>query len=245
MKWVVVLLILWIVISPLQAQDDDGIVIVADEPITVLLAAEAPTALTYTAESPQYVTMTTRSPGEPDAIDTVIRVLDPDGQQIAYADDGMDSNAVIVHLWLPTAGDYTLLIDSFNGVSAGEVQVTLTVSDPFDADIVTDDTSVVINATLPHNGRFVYPLNMVADETLSITTRDTSLTLDPVLWLLDADGAVLYMNDDHLQPSLTLDVFDAEIIDYAVEVDGVIQVVVTDFLGNAGTFELVIRRIRA
>ncbi len=242
MKWVVVVLILWILILTLSAQDNSETVIEIAESITVLLAAESPTTLTYTTGLPQYVTITTRSLGEPDAIDTVIRVLDPDGRQLAYADNGVDRNAVIENLWLPAAGDYTMLIDSFNGVSAGEVQVTLTLSDPFNAEIETDDTTITINATLPRSGRFVYPLAVVTDDTLSITARDTSLTLDPVLWLLNADGAVLFMNDDHLQPSLTLDVFDAEIVDYRAEADGMIQVIVTDFLGHAGTFELVIRR---
>jgi len=141
---------------------------------------------------------------------------------------------------LPEAGTYYIRIDSFNGVSEGEVEVTISIADKFIPATIEEDTTTQITLRLPPSKVFDYSLSVEAGDLLMIRAHDLSGMIDPVLLLLDEDGNILAQNDDHGTDDLTLDTFDAQISDFAIESDGVLTVQVYDFLGREGSVELTI-----
>lgn len=224
-------------------QTQEHIPITLDEPVEVSVVALAPTTLLYEAQQDGYVTIDVRALEEGDAaLDSVLWVLDAESRWLAYDDNGgVGSNARLEHLWLP-AGTYTLVVDSFSGVGEGRLQVQITASSPYEAEESETEDGLQIAATLPENRVFRYEIDLRAGERLTITVRDTSGTLDPLLRLRDASGTLLASNDDHDSSDLTLNVLDARIVGWDVPAAGTYRIEVLDFLGHSGEFLLRIER---
>ncbi len=66
------------------------------------------------------------------------------------------------------------------------------------------------------------------------------LNLDPLLYLRDADDAHLAFNDDQQSDSLESETLAAAIIDYPVAEQSEKVIVVREFLGRGGVFDLLI-----
>ena len=256
----VLIVLLAIGSTTITAQDDTEEIpadafMQADETRVVTLDGENPTLLIYEAIAPgDVITVSGRSleaDAEPPAVrDVILAVLDADGEQLAYndnhnsdRDDLAPADALIERLLLPEAGTYTIRVDTYGGIFAGEVEVTLTAADLYDATFDEDaDGNLTITATLPRDSRYTYTFEAAAGDILTVTVQDTGLTLDPRLMLIDADGTVVASNDDHTSGDLTLDLLDAQITDFSVEVTGRYTVIITDFLGRAGAFDLTLAR---
>lgn len=179
--------------------------------------------------------------------DVVIWVISSSGKQIAYEDDtrtppdGLQpTDAFIPKLLLPTAGDYRIYVDTYGGIFATEVMFTIESADLFDSDIVSDDNQITINAALPRSVPFRHILELEAGDVITVTVRDRSGTLDPLLRLLDGDENTIAMNDDHGTSDLTLDVLDSRLDSFEIPADGEYTLMVTDFLSRAGQFEVII-----
>jgi hypothetical protein len=172
------------------------------------------------------------SPGAP--FDAVFTLYAPDGSKIATLDEGYSGDAEILAFYpLPATGDYTIAVKSF-GDNGG--RYTLAVDEG------NEDVSTYYEAgDLPYGNtqqeslregeiHAWYIAGLAGDEiTLEARPLDGYLDLD--LWLLDPDARRLVMRDDTLagQP---------ERISYVLPRDGIYIVVVQDFFGEAGDYEL-------
>lgn len=233
---------LLLMIAPIISAQD-AIEIAPGEPVTVQVNAEAPALLTFVGAANERFTLTTEALGD-EPIDTVLEVLTPQMQQLAYSDDRLladgqiDRNAHLTDLFLPEVGLYTIRVDSFNGVSEGEVVISLEALPRSEAEIEDLDSATRIQTKLRQGEVFSYSITLEAEAQLTITARDLSGTLDPIIHLRDEAGAILASNDDHTSDDLTLNLFDAQIVDFGIGDSSIVQLEVLDFLGRAGDIEI-------
>ena len=237
--WWGLMLGMWCVVG--LAQD---ITLQVDTPVTVMVGYD-PVWLTYSGTSGEVIQIATLTAITDTAPDTTLEILYPDGQRLDYADDVMSAdgtiktNAVIQNLTLSIDGVYRVRVDSFNGVSEGEVEVVL--SHPTDTyEAITTGALTIIRGEITENDILQYPMSIAGATTLTIVARDVSGTLDPVLSVYDGEGHLLAFNDDHRSNELSLDVLDARITSLAISENTRLNIVVQDFLGRYGTVELII-----
>jgi len=249
--------IIWLTLSCARfvlAQDFDFIIV--DEPRTVNITPNRPAQLIYEAQhAHEVISIQTQALTSKDdfPLDTVITLLNPALQQIAYNDDVRVSNgnedpqiirdARLENIQLGEIGQYTLVIDSFNGVSTGEVEVTVNHSNPFDEQIIEIDDTLQIIAELPSGFVYTYVFDAVVGDTFTFTARDIANTIDPLLRILDEQGNVLSWNDDHESADTRLNVLDARIAAWEAAESGQYLITVIDFLGKSGKFELTITHL--
>lgn len=234
--WVIVLF--WMVMVS-TAQD---IPLELDTPTTVTIG-DSPAWLSYEGKAGDVITLSTMTAITDTAPDTTLEILYPDGHRFDYVDDmvfadgTVKSDAVLENITLPIDGVYRIRVDSFNGVSEGDVNILLT-QPSTSYNVISADTLTIVSGEI--DDALTYTLDVSADDTVTIVARDVSGTLDPMLWVYDADSKLLAFNDDHLSGDLSLDVFDAQIRDLLIDTDMQLTVVVTDYLGRNGTVELII-----
>jgi len=237
--WLGILLLFGVMISFAQELAID-----TDIPITVTLG-DSPVWLKYEGVAGETLHITTLTAITDTAPDTTLEILNPNGHRLAYADDvvlsdgTIKSDAILEGVELPIDGLYSIRVDSFNGVSAGEVEVILTQPTEEYSEITSDNLTIIAGEILKL-GSLDYTLEVEADTTLSILARDTSGTLDPVLYIYDADDTLIDFNDDHQSVDLTLDVLDAGVIDLAIAENMILTVRVSDYLGRSGSVELIV-----
>lgn len=196
-------------------------------------------------------------------LDVVMEVISPDGQRIAYNDDYaaalipaatvtslnlQPTDAVIPVLTLDASGEYLIRVNSFNGVSVGEAEVTLEIIEPVSIERGTDDDAVLAandmltaTVTLRPDQVAVLDIALEAGKTYTLTVRDPRAILDPVAQLSDADGKVLASNDDHTSADFGLNIFDSRITDFTPTESGDYVLSVRDYLARGGTFQVEVR----
>jgi len=213
-----------------------------DTPITVTIG-ESPVWLNYEGMAGEIITLSTMTAVTDTAPDTTLEILYPDGHRLDYVDDvvfpdgTVKSDAVLENIALPIDGVYQIRVDSFNGVSEGEVELLLT-HPSTNYNVIATDPLTIVRGDI--DDALTYTLDVTADDTLTIIARDISGTLDPILWVYDADGTLLAFNDDHSSGDLSLDVFDAQIVDLTITENTTVEVVVRDYLARQGIIELII-----
>lgn len=221
-------------------------ILAAANPVVITLTGGAgPVDLPVEVRDGEQITITARSLAA-DPIDVTLELL-RDDRRVAFNDDhstdiaGLASlDAAIVDFVPPAAGTYTLRIDSFNGAQSGDVEVSVQ-SSPLVPPCDTPRQRVHVAA----NQISACWLQLDAGTALTISARDVSGTLDPVVALLDANSTVLASNDDHGSADLTLNVLDAKIAGYVVPADGEYTIQVRDFGSAAGVVEIVIEQAEA
>lgn len=217
-----------------------------DAPLTVEVRADDPALLTFAGTAATRISLSTETLGD-EPMDTVLEVLTPEMQQLAYSDDrlledgAIDRNAHLTDLLLPKDGLYTVRVDSFNGVSEGMVEVVLLSEPPFETAPEEIDAGLVIQTKLRPSDIFTYTLDLDAEAVLTITARDLSGTLDPVIYLRDETNMIVASNDDHDSTNTSLNILDAQITDFTIEAAGSYQLEVLDFLGRAGEIEILVQ----
>lgn len=214
-----------------------------DSPIVVAVRAAGPAELRYEAEAGEVVSIFARSQETQIALDTVLEVRDPAGNQLAYRDDlvseaGIETDAAIENLLLEEAGSYLILVDSFNGVSEGQVEVEIRRGDWFQQSIFKTENTTLIRGKLPADRVYRYELTVEVDSVWMFTARDLSGTLDPFLRVLDEAGELIMQNDDHDGSDFSLNTFDSRLVGVQLEAGRVYRIEIRDFLGRAGEFEL-------
>lgn len=244
-----------------HAQTGTPAILVPDEPVMVTLQAEAPIILTYNAQAGDIINISARAviPDDmdgddaPQIPDTVLTVYDAQYIELAYNDDTHHINddgsvtiqrdAQINNLRLPTDGVVSIHVDSFNGVSTGDVVVLLTQADPYQLAEDMRDDGVIVSGFIPAGDSVTYH-HTIPDSAdtvmLQITVRDMSGTFDPLLAVYDGNGQQLAMNDDHASHDLMLNVLDARIDNLPVEAGQTLTVHIGSFTGADGAFELTI-----
>lgn len=244
-------LLLLLIALPVFAQEPEPITL--DDPRTVTLSGTGASEFVYSGTAGEVVTITVRTrhelaeDEEAYVRDTVVEVLDPMGERIAYNDDHrtqrddlLATDSVITHLILPQTGEYVIRANTYGGVFATAVEVSVTAGDIFDSVIEANDDGLVIMATLPPYMGYQYTFPAAAGAVLTFTAHDLSGRLDPLLALLDANGERIALNDDHGTNDLALDVLDAKLTGFTIPADGDYTLRVTDFLGRGGRVEITI-----
>jgi hypothetical protein len=234
------LFLLGITLLPTHAQDT----LAFDKPITVTLQAEAPVELTFMGQAGQMINLVTYTSGE-NPPDSTLTLIAPNGLVLAYHDDTrigdeVDSNATLTNILLPSDGEYTLQVDSFNGVSEGAVTVVMSEVAPFTV-LESDESSTQLQVDLRVGDVFVYALP-TADtaQTLQITVRDTSNTLDPFIRIRNSDGEIITTVDDTPSLAELLNLFDSQVrIEIPANTNYTLEVI--DFLGRVGQVEIYIQ----
>lgn len=201
--------------------------------LMLTLDGQGPALATFTAAPGDRVTLTAQAM---DDLDTTLELLGPNGRRVAFNDDhGTDDAALaasdsrITRLTLDHAGDYVVRVDSFNGVTVGDVRLTLDVLPPPDAD--TRDVLLLRGEAL------TIPLALDAGDRLTVTLRDPRGLRDPLLRLYAPDGALVAVNDDHASADLMLNLFDAR-LDVTVDAAGEYWLELREFLGRGGLLAL-------
>jgi len=212
---------------------------VLDTPLTVTLNGDAqPVDVVYRASEGEQVSVTAHSLGS-ESIDVTLEIL-RDNQRLAFNDDhqtereGLGAqDSVIENFVFPTAGDYIIRVNSFNGAQNGDIEVTIE-SIPLNPPCQTP----LQGGEVARNGEFTCTLSLDSDSAVTISVRDTSGTLDPVLTILNEDSTQAAYNDDHDTENFVLNTLDSQVSDFALSGGENYVVRVADFSGAAGTFEL-------
>lgn len=228
-----------------QAQATPDVLLAVDAPLTVEMQADTPLVFGYAGQAGETITVTARSLDPQSPVDTVLE-LRLTTRRLAYSDnhttdraDLLPTDSAVVAFALPADGLYTLRLDSYGSIGVGMVELLLVHADPFAASVTTANGGAAhITGTLPPHRTYQYVLSVQAGDRLSITARDTSSSLDPVLRVLDAAGRVLAFNDDHATLDPRLDVLDAQITDLRIDHTGLVTITLADFTGAGGTFEM-------
>lgn len=234
---------MWLVMVGIGVVLAQDITLQLDEPITVTIG-EDPAWLTYAGTAGEVITITTLTAITDTAPDTTLEILYPDGERLDYNDDtilpdgNLKGDALLQGVALPIDGDYRIRVDSFNGVSEGDVEVLLTHPDTA-LDVLSTEDLTIVRGAIAELDTLTYAIDVSADTRLTVTARDVSGTLDPILRIY-ADETLLSFNDDHTSGDLSLDVLDAQVSDLAVDADVSLDIVVSDYLGRSGTIELII-----
>lgn len=210
--------------TPMSLNDD----------VLIHVSADAPAVLRFDGQAGQGVRIVAQAI-DAQALDTTLRLIAPDGRQIAYHDDVFFNGELVrdasVAIVLPQNGAYTLIVDSFDGLQVGDVRVSVTSYDAF----ARQETGASVRATLPKGETLRLEQHLMGDVTL--TVRGGGM-LDPILRVLDAEGQWLAEADDQQgAPDLhTLDV----VMRLEALPSGVYTLLITDFLGRGGAIELTI-----
>lgn len=175
-------------------------------------------------------------------LDMAIRVLAPDGREVAYNDDqpGVDLfgvyDAHISNLVLPADGAYQIAVEWVQGSGTATLGLNSTQSHPLDADGTTEiggEWRVRLQDAIPYQG---YAITARAGQTFTITMTADSGDLDPALELFNPDGSTLVYNDDALNLELGT---TAQIVNLTIPADGVYVLEASRFAGS-GRYRVVI-----
>ena len=205
-----------------------------------------------------------------DTLDTLLLLLGPDNQEVAFSDDfdpEISFDAAIVDFVLPVDGTYTIIATRYDAgdfSTEGDYTLSLTVegaAPPNDTDTTPpDDTDTdttpapttdgqVLSADMPVQGTINaenlddrYVFTGEAGEIVTISMVATGGGLDPYLSLLNAEGVEIAFNDDNIKAIGN----DALILQFKLPADGTYTVVATRygaFYGqSAGDYELTLVR---
>lgn len=201
-------------------------------PETVSVTADTPARITWVLAAGETITIIAQGS---DTFDPTLLLLDEHNNVLAYADDTVengerssDSRLTTTH----TGGTVTLVADSFNGVSAGDVRL-IWERQPTITLVADRALKVTLRAYQPQTLRYT----VSATQTIYLCVRDTAATLDPWVRVYAADGALLAMGDDsNGHPDLTLNLLDSVL--ELVLPDGEYTIQIGDWLGRAGQVEV-------
>jgi hypothetical protein len=241
-----------------------------ETPLVVTLDGSGAAVVTYESSGSETVQIIARAlSDESDAgeatdeaappLDTVIEVVSPSRERLAYNDDYFPAllddetaadldlqptDSAITALALDEAGTYEIRVNSFNGVSVGDVELQLVRVEPLIVESQLSDDVFTASVTLRPNQMARIDVELEAARTVTITARDPLGVLDAVLQIRDADGAVLESNDDGgfiAGDGPRLNIFDSRIADFTPSASGTYSLIVRDYLGRSGTLELEVR----
>ncbi|NDJ74773.1 MAG: hypothetical protein GYB65_00825, partial [Chloroflexi bacterium] len=196
-------------------------------PVTGTLQANTHTYI-FSARADDLVTIDLES----DDFDCYLYLLDEDGNELTYNDDGGDGyNSRILFYALPYSGDYIIEVDSFSGGGSGNYTLTLRMEEPVppveDELLAYGDSA---ESTLVNNTH-TYVFAGVAGDYVSISAASDTFT--PIIDLLGPDGTQLTSTEDSYA------YYDANITAFTLPATGEYTIVVRGFEGSAvGNYSL-------
>lgn len=189
----------------------------------VMLSADAPVRVPLTIPENTRLTITALGGDE---VDTVLTLLDAAQHVVAYSDDRLVNGALVrdAQIIYDRAGEYLLLVDSFNGVSEGRVQLVIEQAALVPTLRVGDALPLPLERWRPLR------LRLLLDEptTLQLSAASIGRRLDLLAWVM-LDGNSLLADDDQgrfdLQAVWRLPAGEAELW-------------IVDWLGRAGEVQV-------
>jgi hypothetical protein len=167
-------------------------------------------------------------------IDPVLELYGPDGQQLVTLDEGFSGDPeVISGFELPASGEYAILIRSFSQ-QGGAFTLSLEesgqeVANFYDAgDIAYGD---VRQETLQRQEAHAWFFQGKAGDQVVLRVTPLDAALDLQVWLLDQDVRRIAAADETLEG-------ERESIEHVLDRDGQYIVVIQDFNGEPGTYEI-------
>jgi hypothetical protein len=174
-----------------------------------------------------------------DGFDTILNVYGPDGQRLVALDEGFSGDPeVVVGFELPLSGLYSIIVSSFSGQGGGYT-VSLDESQPgianfFDAgDLVYGDLK---QQSLRPREAQAWFFQARAGEQIVIETRPLSSHLDLDVWLMNPAIERIAVADKFLAG-------EAERIEFNMTQDGQYIVLVQDYNGQAGDYEISLQTV--
>lgn len=169
--------------------------------------------------------------------DAILDIYSPDGTRLAALDEGFSGDAeVVAGLELPLTGEYSILVRSFAG-EGGSYSLSLdegrdNTNNFYDAgDLVFGET---VQETLRENEAHAWFFMGKAGDELFITVTPLTSNLDLDIWLLDE-------NVNRLAEQDALLTGEPEMIEYVLPADGQYLILVRDFFGESGRYEISLR----
>ncbi|WP_420628375.1 PPC domain-containing protein [Candidatus Leptofilum sp.] len=166
--------------------------------------------------------------------DAILDIYGPDGSRLAALDEGFSGDAeVVAALELPLTGEYDILVRSFAGEGGG-YSLSLDeggdrTSNFYDAgDLIAGQ---IAQETLRANEAHAWFFTGHAGDEIFITVNPLTPDLDLDVWLLDANVARLAEEDSFLAG-------ESETINYTLPEDSQYLVLVRDFFGEPGQYEI-------
>lgn len=181
---------------------------------------------TYAGTTGQYITISAIESSGSDALDLALRLIAPDGSEVAYSDDQ------IIDQPLAADGTYIVIVERVDGTGAYTLGVSETQTVNFDANSVAklegelNDNFTIQRWSFEGQAGQSFTLTMQAD------------TLDPILRLVNASGEVIDENDDTGDPALGS---AAQIVNAQLPENGR-YIVEAASVGGNGHYELIIVR---
>ncbi|MCL4255529.1 MAG: hypothetical protein KJ043_17355 [Anaerolineae bacterium] len=211
-----------------------------DTPTRFELDGISPQFFYYDGASGEIITISmTRLSNFDDPLNNpVLEIWDVNGKRIAYNDNLSTDNpdAELHDIRLLQDGYYIIRADTYGGVYAGEFEIVIRPSDPFQQTEIENG----VEFYLPANTIFEYVMPFDAGDVVTISAQDLSFSLDPLLWITNSDGDILAKNDDHTTAGWTLYVLDSQIYQLTIPETGEYTIYVRDFLGRSGRIGLTI-----
>lgn len=197
---------------------------------------------TYSGAAGEIVTISavdqTRTDTFAVGLDTALRLIAPDGSEVAYNDDQQGADlfgvydAQLARVTLPQAGTYTVRVEWRQGQGI----YTLGISEDRPVEVGSDGVMRI-------EGRLqdVFPVQRWTfagheGDVLTITMSAEDGTLDPALALYKPDGSLLAFNDDALDVQLQN---DAQLSQVRLPVNGTYTVAASRYEG-AGRYSIVV-----
>lgn len=213
--------------------------LVAGQPVIgALNAGSQSQAWTYRGEAGAEITLSAVDAGRTGALDVAVRLLGPDGAEIAYNDDqmGLDlynrTDAQIARQTLPASGEYTVVVERVQGDGLYNLAVVETASLALNASGVTrlegalSDAAPVIS----------YIIEGEAGQVITATMDAETGSLDPYLKLYGPDGRLIAWNDDAADYDMGI---TAQVVLYELPESGAYRLEATRYDG-AGRYRLVV-----
>lgn len=216
--------------------------IMPDVPVVVALDGQSPAYYTFSGVAGQAVTIDLLQADDDAPLNNPVLALISDARLLAFNNDAHPDtkDAQIKDYILPMTGDYWIFADTYGGIYAGDLTLTLSFVDPFLTEVTTDEPITMIHAYLPVRQTYRYQTDLQAGDVVSFTAQSSADGQDLTLWLYDEAGNQLAFNDDHGIIDDTLTDLDAQIANFVIPSDGTFEIVVSDLLGGAGEFTLII-----
>jgi hypothetical protein len=157
------------------------------ESVEAFVRGEPGDEWTFRGEAGQEVTITMRS----SSLDSTLRLLAPDGRELAFDDDGLGYPDSMIGFTLPSTGTYSIVAADLGG-RPGAYTLSLTLGYPgFSGEIERGQT---VSGDLEPAARDRWTFTAEAGE--SVTIVMTSQVFDTYLELYGPDGSMLASNDD-------------------------------------------------
>ncbi len=166
--------------------------------------------------------------------DAILELYGPDGTRLVGLDEGFSGDAEVISGYeLPVTGEYTIIISSFAG-DGGGYSLSLdeggedTVNFYDAGDLTYGD---VTQESLQANEAQAWFFNGKKDDEVDITITPLNTALDLNIWLLDPNVQRLTTQDAHPAG-------EQEQITFTLPEDGQYLILVSEFFGTAGDYEI-------